>query len=295
MIHVFYGCGSFGSTIEYVLRNYTGYSTAIDSQILPDGSMHSYQKECHVTQLADLDKLVSASNQTVTTPIYPFQDLKLPDIILRFSSLPSWKIDKKILIYQPDLGAVELNLLFQYHKVCNGSVLKTGLGIIVGDNRHNITAWNSNYTHWNQMQVWELREWLSLFYPGYAQEIIAAQQQVDHTWLTISNIEFLTHTESSIKRIIDFCELELQQPIQNFVHSWQRSQRYVQQEFDLLGQIVNSAINNTELVWEPTNIVAESIVQQRLRQKGYEIQCDGLNSFPTSATKLHNLLETSRH
>lgn len=295
MIHVFYGCGSFGSTIEYVLRNYTSYSTEIDSQILPDGSMHSYQKECHVTQLADIDKLMSASNQTVTTPIYPFQDLKLPDIIARFSSLPTWNNDKKILICQPNLKAVELNLLFQYHKVCNGSVLKTGLGIIVGDNSHNITAWNPGYTHWDQMQVWELREWLSLFYPGYAQEIIMAQQQVDHDWLIISNIDFLGNTETSINRIVDFCELELQQPIQNFVQSWQRAQRYVQQEFDLLDKIVNSAIHNTDLIWEPMNIIAESIIQQRLRQKGYEIQCDGLNSFPTSATELHSMLETSRH
>ena len=103
------------------------------------------------------------------------------------------------------------------------------------------------------------------------------------------------NNKSSIDRIVDFCELELQQPIQNFVHSWQRSQRYVQREFDLLDQIVNSTINNTELVWEPTNIVAESIVQQRLRQNGYEIQCNGLNSFPNSATELHNLLETSKH
>ena len=71
----------------------------------------------------------------------------------------------------------------------------------------------------------------------------------------------------------------------------QQAQQYIVDEFNLLDQIVECSITNQPLKWQPINIIAEAIVQQQLRAKGYEIRCDGLDKFPTDAIMFNSLLE----
>ena len=290
MIHIFYGCGSFGSTIEYVLQSSTVSNPSIEFPILDDGSMHSFDKQCHITEIDDVETILSLGDNSITTPIYPLATVKLPNLIDQFQQLPSWTHDHKILIYQPNLAAVEINLLFQYHKVCAGSVVQMGLEPIIGNNSHNITAWNSNYTHWSQMQPWELREWFSIFYPEYARELVQAAETVDSDWLVITNVDILHHPQQMFETVLEFCNLTFTDRINEFATAWQTAQQYVVDEFELLSNIVDSSIAGSNFTWPTLNIVAESIVQQRLRQKGFEIRCDGLNIFPTDAVTLHQLL-----
>jgi len=298
MIHIFFDPGSFGTTIESVLRNYTDHGVPVNSKIVNDGSMHSFQKEQHVTNATALDDFlhlaISKSNinsNAITTPIYPFKEFKLPTILEQFSLSKSWATDTKILVFQPDLRACELNLLFKYHKVCVGSVVCHGIGVIIGDNQHNIVNWNQDYTHWTQMKTWELREWLSLFYTGFVQECIDSQNQVTDEWLKITNTDILYNTKESLLKIIDHCGLTNTKDLTEFVSEWQQAQKYIVDEFDLLDQIVDCTIANQPLEWQPINIIAEAIVQQRLRAKDYEIRCDGLDKFPTDAIMFNTLLE----
>ena len=293
MIHVFFDCGSFGSTIEYVLHNYTNNENKINGRILADGSMHSFKKEYHITNVQELNIFLGNDRtvDAVTTPTYPFKEFTLPKLIEYFSSIPSWITDKKILIYQDGLEQAELNLLFKYHKVCI-SHIGAGLGILVGDNKHNLSGWNTSYTHWGQMQPWELREWFSIFYPGYVKEFTTAPMHVlESEWLVLSNADILYNTVASFTKIINHCGLVLEGDICAFVKQWQAAQQYIVDEYNLLRQIVDCSISNQSLTWKPVNIIAEAIVQQRLRALGYEIRCDGLNTFPTDSETLYNLLE----
>jgi hypothetical protein len=298
MIHIFFGAGSFGSTVESVLRNYTDHSVPIDSKILDDGSMHSYRKEQHVQNVDALNKFLqmdstgsgAVSNSTITTPTYPYKESKFPKILDQFSLINSWKTDTKILIFQPDLRAGELNLLFKYYKICRGHI-NLGLRGIISDNQPGIVNWNKDYTNWAQMKLWELREWISIFYPGYTQEFIDSQHQINNSWLKITNTDILYRTKESLLKIIDHCGLTNTKDLTEFVTEWQQAQQYIVDEFDLLDRIVDCSINNQPLVWKPVNIIAEAIVQQRLRAKGYEIRCDGLDIFPTDAIMFNTLLE----
>jgi hypothetical protein len=255
--------------------------------------MHSFRKAYHVNTTQKLSDFLTTNRDinTVTTPTYPFKEFTLPKILEYFSSIPSWATDKKILIYQDGLEQAELNLLFKYHKVCAG-YSNTGIGIIVGDNQHNLSGWNSSYTHWEQMQLWELREWLSIFYPGFVKEFTTASMHVSESdWLVLSNVDILFDTENALTKIINHCGLVLEGDLRTFVTKWQAAQQYIVDEYNLLGQIVDCSIANQNLTWDPIHIIAEAIVQQRLRALGYEIRCDGLNSFPTDSKTLYNLLE----
>jgi hypothetical protein len=276
----------FGTTIEYLLRTFNNDFEKNECKLLSDGSMHSYKKEFHPISV---DEILSQNSVGIATPIYPFKEKHFPEILKTFQDCGF--VDLPILLYADSLRSAELNILFQYHKIAFGAKIKMGLGIFCGDNTRNIVNWNKDYTHWNQMQIWELREWFSLFYVSWVQEWIDSQNQVPDNVLKISNTDMLFHTKDTVARIFKFCNTEIVGDIDSFIKEWSEKQQYIVDEFTLLDDICNNTINNIAFEWKPTHIVAEAIVQQRLRSLGYEIQCDGLNTFPVDSKTLYNLLE----
>ena len=251
--------------------------------------MHSYWKQAHIVDSKMLSDFVSNSQTCkITTPIYPFNQHRFSEILLEFALDAS---DHNILIYADSPGSAEINMLFQYYKISAGSNINQGLALFSGNNTHNIVNWNSTYTSWEQMQPWEWREWFSLFYLNWITEWQESVDQVPEYFLKIKNTDLLFDTEQTLINIIDFCNLTIKPGLDQFVNKWQSKQQYIVDEFQLLDQIIDSTITQQALTWQPISIVAEAVVQQRLRSKGYEIRCDGLNTFPTDSTTLYNLLE----
>jgi len=290
VIHVFFVPGMFGSTLEYVLRNYSNEYPGVKADILFDGSMHSFGKEFHPISQFDIDqKLKYMASDAITTPIYPFRESHLPEILNKFAAHVAG-INKEILVYASNTRDAELNLLFQYHKVANGS-LQMGLDIFCSSNKHNITNWNIDYTHWKEMQPWELREWFSLFYVAWIQEWIESKNQVGKDFYKVSNVEILENFPQVVRELFKHCNLTESPGLDDFAMLWRNKQQYIMDEFNLLDRVIECTINNVPFSWNLINIIAEAIVQQRLRANGYEIRCDGLNTFPTDSETLYNLLE----
>jgi hypothetical protein len=248
--------------------------------------MHTFSKQFHPSSLDDLGKFIDAN---ITTPIYPFKDCRLPEILEKFQNQIAF--EKSILMYADSLQSAELNLLFMYHKVANGLELKLGLGTFCGNNVHNIVNWNKNYQHWSDMQHWELREWLSLFYPIWVQDWMESCNQVPDTFLKIQNTDLLYNTKDTLINIINFAGLTIDKPLDNFVTKWQQKQQYIVSKFDTLDQIMFDTLAQKDYEWKPLCIIGEAIIQQRLRIKNFEIRCDGLNTFPTDSKTLYSLLE----
>ena len=290
MIQVFFVPGMFGSTIEYISRSYSNELTPVTGSILADGSMHSFQKLEHPRLGRHLDEFFkSGRSPEVITPIYPFKDRHLPDI-LSYLDQHKLKDESRILIYADSIRAAELNMLFQYHKISSGCY-QLGLDIFCHGNEHNITAWDTSYTHWSQMKTWQLREWVSLFYVPWTREWIDSVDQVGSEFLSIKNTDFLNNPVVTSENIFKHCKLTMKPGLADFLKQWQQAQQYIIDEFALLDQIVDCTITNQPLTWQPINIIAEAIVQQRLRAKGYEIRCDGLDILPTDAIMFNTLLE----
>jgi hypothetical protein len=288
----------FGSSIEYMLRMYSNNflypvrlrrnqtNTAITG-IQSDGSMHGFRKELHIGSLSAYGQNIDVE---ISTPTYPTPDGTLLKILKVYPFKPS---SVNVLLYADSLRAAEINILFQYHKIAVGAVMKFGLGIFSNghENENDIVNWNNKYTHWSQMQPWEWREWMSLFYTTWVQEWINSQHEVPDNFLKISNTEMLFQPKDTITCIFDFCNVPITGDLDLFVNEWAEKQQYVIDEFNVLDDICNNTINNIAFSWEQLHIVASAIVQQRLRSLGYEIRCDGLNTFPTDSTTLYNLLE----
>ena len=287
MINVFFVGGMFGTTIEYVLRSYTKEYTPIQADILEDGSMHSFHKEFHPGLIADIvqDGLLPNS---ITTPIYPFKNGQLVDILKAYRDRSI--LGHNVLLYADSVRSAELNMLFQYYKIATG-VNNMGLDIFCGDNSQNIIQWNPDYTHWSQMRRWELREWFSFFYESWVSEWISSQEQVPEDFLKVTNTDMLFDTKNSLEKIIGFCGLTTNGDINEFVDRWQSKQQYIVDRFDLLDQIMQNVTTQQPFSWAPITIIEEAIIQRRLRGLGFEIRCDSLDDFPTNSESLYNLLE----
>lgn len=285
MIHVFFVPGMFGTTVEYLLRNYSKQYSKTHGEILPDGSMHSFTKEFHPLSVKNLstDHL---ADDSITTPFYPLMDGSLSDILSNYTINPQ---DKCVLIHANDLAGVELNCLFQYFKIACNQNKEFWLEIFFNDS-DNIRQWNPAYSSWKDMQPWQLREWFSMSYPITTQDWINSVNCVSKNWKILTNTSFLTDTTNTFREILKFCNLTEDDHLDEFAIRWRKAQQYIVDHYQLLDDIVVSTLNQEQFVWSSTNIISESIVQQRLRSQGYEIMCNGLNTFPTSSENLYKLL-----
>ena len=289
MIHVFFVPGMFGSTIEYITRSYSNELIPVAGKVLADGSLHSFSKAAHfrdILHIYDFFKIGSATD--VTTPIYPFRQQKLPEILEHHSQniMPTHAC---ILMYADSVRSAELNMLFQYHKISVG--LNMGVDIFCHGNENNIISWDPTYSHWSQMKPWQLREWISLFYVDWVSEWIDSVHQVEPKFLTIKNTDFLFDSVATANKIFNHCNLTQKLKLDEFLNQWRLAQQYIVDEFNLLDRIIDCTISKQPLEWQPINIIAEAIIKQRLRTKGYEIRCDGLDKFPTDAIMFNILLE----
>ena len=277
----------FGSTIEYSLRNFTEELIPVTGQILNDGSMHSFKKQAHPVGQASLDRLLlSLDSADIITCLYPFTKSSLEEIVQTLQVVNNLKC---VIMFANTPHDAELNLLFQYFKISTGSKFNSGLGMFF-NHTNNAKKWNAQYNSWKDMQSWEMRELFSLNYPVWISNWHNNLVQPSNDLIKISTREFLNTTATAIHKIINHCGLTPKKGIDEFANVWQSKQQYILDEFELLDHIVESAVSNQSFTWSPVCFISEGIIQKRLRSKGFELQCDGLNMFPTDSKSLHKLL-----
>jgi hypothetical protein len=251
--------------------------------------MHIFSKQLHpLTRNEALSMLQFPVD--ICTPIYPMKDVKLNELA---AELLICHDDKLIVIHANSNSDAELNMLFQYHKIATG-ILNKSLSVFVDMITHNIVKWNPAYTSWQEMQDWELREWLSIFYPQWIQEWINSKDvKFNRNTFPVSSTDILTDLEGTFTRISEYMELTIinKTELTQFCNKWKKAQQYIVDEYSLIDSIVASILDNEDYEWSALNMIAESIIQKRLRDAGFAIKCYNLNKFPTNSKALVKLLE----
>jgi hypothetical protein len=254
--------------------------------------MHTFDKTGHLNTKTRLENYLNSDRQIeITTPTYPFPDLKAKEIIESFKEHRNQ--EEFVFIHINDLKYAEINMLCQYYKIAKGK-LNLSLSVFCGDNQENIKQWDSSYTHWQDMKLWELREWLSIFYPQWVQELIDAKQYIDPTWTVLTTESILTNTHGSIYDVIEqhtYFDKSMNEKFDKFINDWVNAQQYIIDEYSLIEQIVDAVTTQQYIEWNTISIISEAIIQRKLRTLGYEIKCYGLDEFPTDSATLQSLLE----
>jgi hypothetical protein len=292
MINIFYVPGTFGSTVEYVVRSHTEEYSLEISAPLDSGSMHGFRKLAHLRSLQEIKNyLENCKNPNAILNIgYPFLNHRLDDIVDTVKNYSTAK-DRNIVIYCNNVKFAEQNLLFQYHKISVPNNDIFGIKLFTNPSLTDFKKWNPDYTTWYDLQPWEFREWFSIFYPALISECMHIPMLIDDTFLFIPGNDILHNTVSTLLKILDFCNLTINKDLIPFVEEWQSKQQYILREYKMLSTIVEYTIKNQPYTWSNLNIIAEAIIQNQLRQHGYELKCNDLNEFPTNSLELHKLLE----
>ena len=293
MIHILFVSGSFGSMLEWGIRCYSSEYENPPMEVKSDGGMHKYRKiyhPCKYSELIDLNNITDPSY--ITTPIYPMTDCH-SDRIVEFFNSPKFHNDKRILIGIPDINVAELVILMHYYKISVG--LELTLDSIFNNDlaKKDITNWNLQYTHWNEMQRWELREWFSLFYSTWVDEWIDTKNYITDQWLVINPIDLVNNYDSTVKQAIEFCGLEYikNAPATEISKLWCLKQQPYIDEYNNLDKIVDKTVENKLFKWKKLSIIHEAMIQKKLRDHGYELQCYNLNDFPCNSIDLYKLLD----
>jgi len=298
MIHILFVGGSFGSMLEWGIRNYTGHYNAVDTAMTEDGSMHNFDKMYHPFDDSDydahavLDKIVNLPKDSIITATYPNAKISIQEII-EFFKQPEFEKDTVINVTVPNIDVAEKILLMNYHKLVVG--LGYGFDYFCLKHERNIINWNTNYKNWRDMQTWEFREWISLFYHEYVQEWIDAQQYCDPSWVKINPINIVRFYDEVIATVISYSRLTYADNLDADVkvQEWCSKQEEIFQEHEQAKLIVDKTISNEYMEWLPMNVMAEAIIQKRLRDRGYELRCFDLNTFPSNTNDLRNLIDAT--
>lgn len=153
----------------------------------------------------------------------------------------------------------------------------------------------SKNTPITQVPTWIMREFLSYYLmPAWFDQI---EWNHTATWshpntIVVNPRNLLFDFSTTLLEIKEFCNLEYLQPIESLLPCHAENlklQKYTDHD-RICYQIINSAIYNTDLTWATLSLPSEAWIQWKLRDLGYEIMCDGLDTFPTNSVQLKKIL-----
>lgn len=153
--------------------------------------------------------------------------------------------------------------------------------------------WNYHKKFGDDTPLWILREWCSFWIQDcldhgydplrYEKFDGAIKINTQNIFENLENVILLLANKLELKVLADsnsikivhknFVESQILHGIQKKCMTW-----------------VNDILQNNKSDSPCLTIFDESYVQYLLREKGFEIQCDGLNSFPDDATQMRNLI-----
>lgn len=158
------------------------------------------------------------------------------------------------------------------------------------------SSWNidSNINN-DDIPRWIKREFLSFYMMIMWYDQIGWHNQSHWQYpnchmITIDQI--LTNFVETINNIRDSFKLSFVRPVTELlpIHEEMVSAQNNISIENICNNIVSNSINGIEYHWSPMSIVGESWVQWQLRNLGYEIKCNGLDTFPANSLKLQELL-----
>jgi hypothetical protein len=110
--------------------------------------------------------------------------------------------------------------------------------------------------------------------------------------IVINIHNLLYNFESTITYIQRFCSLQFTKNIKQLIpyhDQMMQLQKHLDQD-QVCTQIVHSVVAGKQFNWAKLPLVSQSWVQWELRNQGFEIECHGLDIFPTNSVQLKKLI-----
>lgn len=289
---IVFHAGSYGTYLEWCLTTLT-LDIDINLPLTEKGNSHNF-KGNHLLDIERWNQYVVSDNQYPFVRFHP--KISQSDDLHEILNTLSAQVNFFVYIY-PTQNTLLLSLNNQFNKIWNDwwshAFQSESIDI------------KKIYDNWpvdrsipvEQIPHWIRREFLSYYMmPMYFDQIEWDKKvhynQSNCVLVTID--ELLYNFQNVIARIVDQTKIKLFKSIDSleFYHAQMiERQTNINQDF-LAKKIVDSIVNEVAFDWQDQTLtlVTESYLQWELRNRGFEMRCDGLDKFPTNSVQLKELL-----
>jgi hypothetical protein len=289
---IVYHAGSYGTYLEWCLTTLT-LDIDITSPLTKKGNSHNF-KGNHLINIEGWNQYVESDNQFQFVRFHP--KVAQTDDLHKILNTLSGQVNFFVYIY-PDKNTLLLSLNNQFNKVWEDWWTHAFQSKSI-DIKKIYDNWPINHdTPVDEIPYWIRREFLSYYMmPMYFDQIEwhkkAHYNQPNCIFVTIDDL--LYNFQNVILRIANQTKITLLRPVDVLEsHHIQmlECQAHANQDF-LVKEIVNSIVNEVEFDWPHCSVglATESYLQWELRNRGFEMRCDGLDIFPTNSVQLKELL-----
>lgn len=288
-VPIVFHAGSYGTYLEWVLHTLTNDIPIIEPFTNRGGNSHGYQGH-HLLDMNGWRKFLNSNDDWKFVRLHPktTEDEHLYDSLLEISTNV-----KKFIYIQYCSSDLLLGLANQFEK-SSKNWWSTNLPKSVEQNLYK--QWDINPTvPINDIPVWVKRELLSYFLmPMWLSQIEWGHVQIHQlaNCHTFTVTQLLDSFEETINNIRDNCNLKFVRKVDELlpIHHKMLSLQNNRNIDIVCKTIVECVLSKSTYSWGPMSIVGESWIQWKLRELGYEIECHGLDNFPTTSVKLQELI-----
>ena len=288
---IVYSGGTYGTYLNWALLTLTN-----DIPVVPpfghNGNSHNF------TSAVPSQNLINAYNATILAQKYPD---KLPDLfrchpkISVTESIASnldylLRYTDRLIILYPDKESYLLVVNNFYYKIWTSIFQAIGKDAVA----HMYTSFNiSSSVPLSQIPNSIVREFLSYYtfdsWEDQVEWFLPDRFSHPHCKFVFVN-DLLYNFESTLLEIQEFTKIKFIKPIDSLenLHKTNVSQQAYTGQHQLACNILDNINLNRDFSWESSELtlVTESWIQRQLRNQGIELQCTGLDTFPTSVADL---------
>jgi hypothetical protein len=290
-IPIAFSVGCYGTYLEWALTTLCNQENIVPP-FTNSGSSHTFLGN-HLANIEGWQAFVEANNFEQFVRFHPKQR-KSQSLSQNLDSVAA-SVDHMIYLY-PDKNSILLVINNWLSKVRSDWWTHDILGPDGLDKIHK--NWPScTGLGADQIPIWVQREFLSFYLmPAWFDQVEWYHPAVwkRKNCITITVSELLYNFESCLDRLQKFTNLSFAKPpacLENYHKDMLELQRYKNQD-QLCKQVVQSIVNNTMFDWtdQEISLPSQSWIQWQLRNLGWELRCDGLDTWPTNSVQLKNLL-----
>ena len=293
-VPILYHAGSYGVYLDWCLTTLTT-NQEIESPLNANGNSHNFKNGHWIRNIEEWRHYISSTNEWNFARLHPKKHRS--DDLHQILNEISNQVNFFIYIYPSD-NTLLLTLNNQFTKVWEDWWKDCSQSEELIDKIY--ANWPIDQTTTiDQIPNWIKRELLSYYLlPMYFDQL--AWSQPNHynqnNCIVIFVDDLLYDFKNTIFRIVNQAKLTLIKPIDLLVpHHTQmlNLQKNINQD-RLCKEILDSIVTQKMFDWknQSLTLASESYLQWQLRNLGYELQCHGLDMFPTNSVQLKELLYT---
>ena len=290
-VPILFNGGAYGTYLEWCLTSLCSCDE-LYSPFKDNGNSHNFEGT-HLLNIQGWQRYLRENNPSKFVRLHPKTEQEHSIKVHLNEILQS--VDQVIFLY-PDTNSVLLNLNNWFDKVWDDWWWHAF--------NHDIDP-AKLYKNWpippktpiQDIDLWIYREFLSMYLiPSWRSQVewyFPDQWQSSRCkYVFIKNL--LHDFENTLADLVEFLQLKIQRPISTLLPYHRQNiklQKFINQD-NICNQIIDAIQTDNFIIWDPLPLPSEAWIQWQLRELGYEIQCHGLDIFPTNSVQLKKLLYT---